>query len=227
MLGHVGSGFAAQELTKKWPSVGSDSLREVKHPALAKISHGFAASRNQGLDDPLGYEAYRPMPQPPPYDKGPAILNRPLPVAQPKPCQPFPDWRCVSSTPSSPSIYPATLPLAGDNCSEYQLLSPDSTADQKSMAFSNQSHNRGASAKKLASYEVPTNPGTYTMTQLNPEDDQSRTAVSSTAPPSDKPFSAHPPLIPPKSSLRRSMSMRTMFYVSFSIPPDPHRSNRG
>jgi hypothetical protein len=215
---YMESGFPTRSPTEQQSDVGDPPSRRIKHPYLAGTNSGFPTNYRD-RDDTLGRQAYGQEPRPPPYDKDPTTVNRSLAKTQPRTYIPFPKRRRPPQTPPSPSIYSTTLPVAEDDNSVHQLPTPTSIACLKSPAVPNKIYDPGESSKRVSSDRVLVDPGTYMMTPLELEDDEGYTAVSLIKPPSDGPCELCPPPVPPKSPLRRVVSMGTMLDVSFSPPP--------
>ena len=206
-------------------SIGDDVWRRKRHRHFSGINPGFTAHRRD-LDDALDRRTYRPEPRSHPYENGPATATHSLAIIQPKAYSPFPNCRRLSQAPSSPSIYPAALPVAADDDSVHQFSPPTNIARPKNAVVLNKRYSRGTSPKRLGSNRALVDPETYTMTPLDSEDGQGYTAVSLMAPPSGGPYQLYPPSIPPKSPMRGIMPKQTDLDVSFSAPPDLRYPNK-
>jgi len=212
-MGYVENGFKAHR-----NELGENVLYETKNPFLTGVNPGIVINyRNQNSDDPFSdRQAYQPNPQPAPYARGPTTINRLSPVPLSKAYIPFPNWRRASDTPSSPSMYPSTLPVTEDDESDRRSPTPTNVGIPNTTAGPNQSYNWGASANKPNAYRI--NPGPY-ATPPDSSDGHGSPTIVQQRQSSDEQRQSVPPPIPPKNPLRTALSMRTILNVSFPNSP--------
>lgn len=144
------SGFATQGLTKRRFGVGDDISERTEYPADANPTPTTGYG-NHGLSGPVDRHEYQQAPQLPPFDKSP-VTEGPSPIIpQPEAYPPFPNWQRISQTPSSPSIYAATLSAADDHYSVHQLPGPSSVAYPDPIPVPNPSYQSGATSRRHSS----------------------------------------------------------------------------
>lgn len=209
-MGYVESTSSTHGFNVQRNDVGDNVIYETRNPRLAGINPGIVVNyRDQNPEDPFSDRpVYQSMPRQASYGKGPTAINHFSAVTPPQAHLPFPNWRRVSETPSSPSVYATSLPAAED--SESQPSTPTSFTFRKPTTVPSQSYNWGASAKKPSSYGIPVIPEAY-ITPPN-SDDGRDTPVQRERQSGEHQYT--PPSIPPKSPLRTAMSMRTLLNVS-------------
>jgi len=214
-MGYVENTSSAHGFNIQRNDVGENILYETKNPHLAGINSRVVVNyRNPNTDDPFSdRHVCQPKPGPASRGQGHTTIDHLVAVTPSRAYLPFPNWQRVSETPSSPSIYPASLSAEGSDEPD-QLPAPTTIAFSKTPGVPNQSYNWGARAKKLSSHRVPVNPEVY-VTQPSSDDSQSSPTVAQQEPPSDEQRRSVPPPIPPRSPLRRAMSARTILNVGF------------
>ena len=212
-----GMGYVENDLNAHRNEAGENVLYETKNPRLAGVNPGIVINyRNQNPDNPFSdRQAYQPDPQLSSNARNPTSINRLSPVPPSQAYLPFPNWRRASDTPSSPSMYPSTLPMTEDDESDCRSPTPTNAAIPKATAGPNQSYNWGASANKPNSYRI--NPGPY-LTPPNSSDGHGPPTTVQQRQSSDDQRQSVPPPIPPRNPLRRALSMRTILNVSFPLP---------
>ena len=202
---------AHHRLAKQWVDIEKNASYEARDTRLAANSPGFVVGhRGDNLDEPLDPRVSQAMPKSLSCDEGPSTADRVSPkVIQSRAYFPFPHWRPVSQTPSSPSIYPPSL-SAVDDTTVCQLPNPPSTACQRNIAVPDQSRDRGANAntKKPSLRRVPVKPELYTTPPRSGVDQRSPDVVEQQHCGDQRPV---PPPIPPKSLLRSGMPMQTVY----------------
>ena len=174
--------------------------------------------QNRDSDDRWARQSYQTKRQKTSYGDSTISGNYPLITTPSRAYLPFPSWRRFSETPTSPSIYPASLSATDDDEPDHWLSTPTSIAHPKIAVLPSQSYNWGSSAKKPRSRRVPVNPEAYIMTPFDSEDDRDSSIITQQKAPFEELRLSSPPPIPLKSPLRRAMSMRTMLDVSFLTP---------
>ena len=211
-MGHTENESSIQGLNRQRSDVRNDALYGARglRPAVTNC-------RDQDTEGPLVHQRYPPKPQQTPYGNGTTNRNPSLKITPSREYLPLFSWQSISEVPPSPSIYPATLPVAEDDEPDHPLPTPTSIAPPKPAAFPNQGCNWGTSANKPRSYRVPVNHEAYMMAPLDSEDDRGFPAVARQKTPCDEP--RLPPPIPPRSPLRRVLSAQTMLNVSFFTFP--------
>ena len=213
-MGYVDSVSSTHGFNVQRNDIEDNVIYETRSPRLAGINPGIVVNyRNQNPDDPFSdRQVYQQKPQPVSHGKGPTTNNRFSITAPYQAHLPFPNWRRVSETPSSPSVYATSLPAVEDGESDHRLPTPTRATFQRTTGGPSQIYNWGASAKKPGSSGsgFPVIPEAYITP---PDSDDGR--GSPVRLPYDEPI---PPPIPPKNPLRTAMSMRTLLNVS---PPRP------
>lgn len=215
MLEYMEKGYVTKALTKRQSNVGDGTLYGVKEPDLAGAAPEFALNDGNPAK-PLDRQAYQQNSQPPLREKClPTVIHSPT-ITPPRAHVPFHSWR-LSRPPSYRSIHPIILTMEEDDDSVYQLPIPTSI---ETTAVQNQSSD-GSSPREPGSCAVPVNPETYLTIPPNLRDGQGHRSISPMDPLCDRSSQTRPPPIPPRSPLRRAMSMRTMLNVSYSFPSTP------
>ena len=215
-MGYAESGSSTHVFNIQRNDIENEVLYETGNPPFAGINPGLIVNyRSANPDDPFSdRHMYQPKPLSASYGRGPTAINHLSTTTPSQAYPPFPNWGHVSGTPSSPSVYPATLSVE-ENDEPDQLPTPTTIEYPKLTAAPSQSYNWGASAKKPSSYRVPIRREIY-MSPPDSEDDHGSPSVIHQEPPSDGQRRSIPPPIPPKSPLRAAMSMRTILNVCFS-----------
>lgn len=203
-LKRVGSGFANGTPSKQPAVIGGSALPQPEQIHLGEINLKFDANCRD-LEDSGNPQKCRPVSLAPSHERDYTAVNH----TQPKTYLPFPNWRRVSQTPSSPSVYPATLSVVEDDDSVYQASLPTSISYLKDVPVQNQSYKPSANIKRRSSHRVPVKLGVYTN-PLESRVDQGTADALQQEPLLDGDQSISP-RTPSKSPLRTTIPLQAMY----------------
>ena len=183
-----------------------DGLYDPANPRSVWVNPGIAATcSDRDIENPFVHKQYQPKAQRIPDGVGTPHTHHPSVIIPSRAYLPFPSWRRIPDTASSPPVYSATLFVGADDEAEHLLPTPRSIARPKAAAFSNQSYNLGVNANESRSHRTFVKPDTYAITPSNTGKNHGSRTFARQYPPSDRIRQSSPPPVPPKSPLRRPM----------------------
>ena len=211
---YLESGHITREPTRQRYNGGYPTLHMAKHPYLLGADPWFV-NQHQGPEGSLGRRAYQQTPKPPPYSVDLTTADHSSAVTQSSPYLQSPHLWHVSQAPSSPSIYPPTLSMRGDDCPIHPL--PTSTSIIACPEPAAAPLDRGEDSGITGACDVLVGSGACMMTPLHSEDDAEYPVISQERP-ARRPRPSHLPPIPRKRPHRRGKSIRHSLGASFFDP---------
>ncbi|KAF9786108.1 hypothetical protein BJ322DRAFT_768262 [Thelephora terrestris] len=184
-LVYPASSIGRQDSRAKKPPSGVKKEQRLEHMESEFVIDGLAERQSNIGDDTL-YDTKHPhlAGSIPEFKINDWEPNHPLPTIAP-PRAHFHDSRRLSRAPSYPSLHPVISSVEGDDDSDYQLPIHASIAyPPETTVVPNQSSDCESSPKERGSWVV-----------------------------GDRSSQSSPPPIPPRSPLRRALSMRTMLNI--------------